>query len=226
MTKVDRIGIFGGSFNPIHNGHLAAVKCFQKQLKLDRVILVPTGKSFYKDEPTASFEDRFRMCELAVEGIPDVEVSDIERSYPEGMYTCDMLDVMRAKFPSAQLVFLVGSDVFESVCRWKNSRKIAQTVDFGVIGRFEEDRQDIRRRMLTMTAGFLRLYGAKTAFVEGVKPLSSTQVRRAIATGVSVDELLPDTVDSYVKRKGLYVVGKPGMRPFRSTLKFYIRALT
>ncbi len=222
MSKVERIGIFGGSFNPIHNGHLAAVKCFLEQLKLDRVILVPTGKSFYKDESTASFEDRFRMCELAVAGLSDVEVSDIERSHPEGIYTCDMLEAMHAKFPAAHLVFLVGSDVFESVCRWKNSRKIAQTVDFGVIGRFEEDRQDERRRMLMMTAGFLRLYGTKTEFVEGVKPLSSTHVRRAIETGRSVDNLLSDTVNDYIKRKGLYVVGRTDMPPFRLVLRFHI----
>ena len=203
MTSVERIGLFGGSFSPIHNGHLAAIEQFRLKELAQRILLVPTGNSFYKDEDSTSFEDRLRMCRLAVDSMDHIEVSDIERHYPKGLYTFEMLQLMRAMYPHARFIFLVGSDVFIRICCWKNISAVAQMTDFAVIAR-EPNALQRQCAELLATAGFLQGFGAKTVFLEGVRTLSSTEVRRAIEQGRSIESMVPDGVGDYIVEHRLY----------------------
>lgn len=208
-SRPQRIGIFGGSFNPIHKGHLLAIERFLVSLDLDKVVLVPTGYSFYKQDRSVSFEDRFRMCKLAVESVPGVEVCDIERNQKQGMYSCDMVKGIREKYPHAHLFFLMGGDVFEHICLWKGIHVLAQSVDFAVIERNGEDRAQTHKRITQAVADYLKFFGAQTYFVDIGKEMSSTDIRERIRRNLPTDEYLTESVAGYIRVGDLYASMEP-----------------
>ena len=115
-----RIGIFGGSFNPPHLGHILAVEEFRTQLRLDRVIMIPAGDPPHKDlssnSPTAW--QRYEMTCLAAKELPCTEVSQIEISRPGRSYTADTLALLRKEFPEDEFFLLMGTDMFYSFASW------------------------------------------------------------------------------------------------------------
>ncbi|MDO5537850.1 MAG: nicotinate (nicotinamide) nucleotide adenylyltransferase [Desulfovibrionaceae bacterium] len=222
-----QLGIFGGSFNPFHNGHLAALNAFRTHLNLDRVLLVPTCRSFYKDGcAMASFDERLAMCRAAVRDLPWAEVSDVERAAPRGMCTCDMLARIRNEHPNAKLFFLLGSDVYPRVPLWVGLERIAALAELGVMLRQEESEApsagsaaetfvpagacapaaggaDIPED-LAGTAALLRARGLATHFVPMGPAVSSTEVRKRLRQGMSAADLVPAAVLDLLRRRGLY----------------------
>lgn len=111
-----RLGVFGGTFNPIHNGHLRLLQGAREALELDRVLVIPTKQPPHKrPQQLASDEDRLAMCRLAVEGLSGVEVSDLEIRRGGLSYTADTLAELRRRYPDSTLYLLVGGDMFLTI---------------------------------------------------------------------------------------------------------------
>ena len=120
-----RTGIFGGTFNPIHNGHIKLARAYRSELELDRMLVIPTRIPPHKvSTELADGKDRLQMCRLAFAGQPEFEVSDIELCRTEPSYTVDTLEALHARWPEDELFLLTGSDMFLTFERWRRYREI------------------------------------------------------------------------------------------------------
>ena len=126
---MEHIGIFGGTFNPVHSGHLLLARHYLDALKLDRLLVIPTGTPPHKDAPELlDGEKRMQLCALAFEDQPRVQLCDIELRREGKSFTVDTVGWLRQQYPQAQLYLLVGSDMFLSFERWKSWQQILQQV--------------------------------------------------------------------------------------------------
>ncbi len=200
-----RIGIFGGSFNPPHLGHILAVEEFRERLGLDRVLLVPAAVPPHKtlSANTPSAEARLEMTRLAVRDLPYAAVSDIELRRKGPSYTSDTLAALHERFPDDELVLLVGTDMLLAFADWHQPEQILQTAALAVAHR-SKDRLD----ELTACADELRWrFGGKITLVENrCLPYSSTSVRAMLAFGCAEDYLAPAVYD-YIRQNRLYYTG-------------------
>ena len=137
MCIVERIGIYGGSFNPPHTGHLRAARQAVETLGLSRLLMIPTGVAPHKELPADSPtpQQRLEMLRIAVGSDPNLTVSDLEIRQETVSYTCDTVQALRQSHPSAQLILLMGTDMFLSFESWKNPEQILQNAALGVFYR-------------------------------------------------------------------------------------------
>lgn len=200
-----RIGIYGGTFNPPHNGHITAAQAAMEALKLDKLLLIPDNVPPHKALPAGSPDSRQRleMTVLATAALgKKAEASDIELHRSGKSYTGDTLREVHEKYPEDELFLLMGSDMFLSLHSWHEPEVIcdlAQIVPFSRVSGGEE---------AAFAAQKLRLeqqYGARVSVVVNphVIELSSTEVREALAAGKG-EELLPRPVYGYIQREHLY----------------------
>ena len=197
-----RTGIYGGTFNPIHKGHLHIVEEFRRGLSLDRVLLVPTHVPPHKAAPDlASARDRFEMCRLAAGGRPWLELSDIEMKRAGKSYTADTLAELSALYPRDQFYLLMGEDMFLTLDRWVRPEAIFRLAAVCASPRSVAGMDALRQKALAYAEGF----GAR-CFLEHIPylPISSTQVRQAVARGEDVSGLVPEAVAAYIGERGLY----------------------
>ena len=138
-----RIGIFGGSFNPPHLGHMLALREFQEKLSLDRVLLIPAAapphKKLTANSPSA--EHRLQMTRLAAQGMHNVEVLDLELRREGASYTADTVAQLRQTYSHDELFLLMGTDMFLSFGKWYHPERIAQEVTLAVAHRDVDDPQ-------------------------------------------------------------------------------------
>ena len=196
-----RTGIFGGSFNPIHNSHLALCAYAKIALNLDRIILIPTGDNPYKHDTTVSRYDRYIMTCLAVEGLSGYEVSDIEINRPGESYTVDTIRELNKDRDDAYY-FISGSDILLQLGGWKHFDELATLTNFAVV-----KRKDVDNSQYLIEAERLHsMYGAGIYLLEDYMPknLSSTAVRDVIKDGDDFKNLVPAKVYEYIMDKGLY----------------------
>ncbi len=199
---MQRIGIFGGTFNPPHLGHMQAAKQAMETLGLTKLIFIPNRVAPHKALPqdSPSPKERLEMLRIAAGDDPRLEVSDMELRREGVSYTVDTLSALKVQYPGAQLILLMGTDMFLCFSNWKESEKILKTASLGVFYRGEKDESagiDAKRRELTEMGGDIRL--VKNA----VLPISSTQMRRLLAFQCA-DAFLPEGVGDYIREKGLY----------------------
>ncbi|MFR1994788.1 nicotinate (nicotinamide) nucleotide adenylyltransferase [Ruminococcus sp.] len=163
---MERIGLFGGSFNPIHNGHLHLVQVAKDRLHLDRVILIPARVSPFKQQhpDMASPEDRLEMCRLAAETLPFCQVDSYELEQKAVSYSIYTVAHFRRKFPDAALVLLVGSDMFLSFCSWYRWQDILRNVALGVVSREADDQAALRRQQAFFNAIWQNFFYASLRF--------------------------------------------------------------
>ena len=201
-----KTGIYGGTFNPIHNGHLHIVEEFRRGLSLDRVLLIPTRVPPHKAAPDlASGEDRFAMCRLAAQGDPWLELSDIEMRRQGKSYTAETLEELSALYPHDQFYLLMGEDMFLTVGSWYRPETIFSLASVCTTPRGEKSMEALRRKALE----YAGQHGAR-CFIEQIPylPVSSTQVRQAVAAEEDISSLVPAGVARYIREKGLYRAGK------------------
>ena len=199
---MEKIGIFGGSFNPPHVGHILAAEHAAEKLGLTRVLLIPSGEAPHKHlsagSPTP--EQRLHMLRLASQGHPCLEVSDLELTRAGTSYTFDTLLALEQRFPGAKFTLLLGSDQFSLVGQWKNADDILKKARLAVFsrgGKGEHGRIALARQELAAR-------GAEVALLENpITEISSTQLRRLLAFGCG-DEFLAPAVARYIREKGLY----------------------
>ena len=189
-----KIGLFGGTFNPVHSGHVNLVKNFKVKLSLDRVIVIPTAQPPHKEaKELASAEDRINMCKLAFGSL--AEVSDIEISRGGKSYTVLTLEELKKKYPDDELYFLVGSDMLLSFKRWYRWEDILSMCTLCATDRSNEE------SCREADKDFFE----KIIFCDFEKiVVSSSEVREKLEKGESVDAILPREVQKYIEEKGLY----------------------
>lgn len=199
---MERIGIFGGTFNPPHIGHIRGVVRGAGKLGLDRVILIPArqvpGKVPVSDSPTP--EQRLEMVRLAAAPYPGLEVSDLELGREGDSYTWQTLRTLRERFPEGELTLFVGTDMLLSLPAWRRAADIVKMAAIAVLprgGKEEESR-------LTAGADGIRKLGGRVTVVENDPcEISSTQLRRLLAFGCG-SEFLEPGVEGYIVKNGLY----------------------
>lgn len=197
-----KTGIYGGTFNPIHNGHLHIVEEFCRGLGLDRVLLIPTRVPPHKAAPDlASAGERFAMCRLAAQGKPWLELSDIEMRREGKSYTAETLEELSALYPQDQFYLLMGEDMFLTLGRWYRPETIFSLASVCTTPRSPDGLDALRQKALEYTGQF-----QARCFLEHIPylPISSTQVRQAVARGEDVSGLVPQAVAAYMKERGLY----------------------
>ena len=197
-----KTGIYGGTFNPIHNGHLHIVEEFRRGLGLDRVLLIPTRVPPHKAAPDlASAGERFAMCRLAAQGKPWLELSDIEMRREGKSYTAETLEELSALYPQDQFYLLMGEDMFLTLGRWYRPETIFSLASVCTTPRSPDGLDALRQKALEYTGQF-----QARCFLEHIPylPISSTQVRQAVARGAHISGLVPQAVAAYMKERGLY----------------------
>ena len=197
-----RIGIFGGSFNPPHLGHILAVREFREKLSLDRVLLIPAAtpphKTLTANSPAA--EHRLEMTRLAAADLPYAEVSDIELRREGASYTADTLDELRLQYPDDEFFLLMGTDMFLSFDTWYNPERIAAQATIAVAHRSADNAQQLQN----CADKLKEKLNVRTVFVENeYLPHSSTSVRALLAFQAADDYLAPAVLD-YIRRNNLY----------------------
>ena len=187
-----RIGILGGTFNPIHIGHLTIAEMVHEQLKLDKIIFVPSNLPPHKNSKNvASAKDRYHMVCLGVRGNPRFEVSDYEIKKRGKSYSIETVSCFRDRYPAGtKLFFIIGSDLLPTLRTWKRINEILKIVSFVSVNRpgFKGKKSKVKLRSITVP-------GLQT---------SSSYVRKRITSGKTVKYLVPDNVLRYIEQKKLY----------------------
>lgn len=188
-----RIGIFGGTFDPVHNAHIAVAEAAKAQCSLERVLVIPAANPPHKRGATAPFEHRYEMVKLACEGRPGLEPSRLEDGENRS-YSIGTIEKVRAAVPAPDtLYFIIGADAFAEIGTWHRWREVIAAVEFIVVTR--------------PAATYLVPEGARVYSLDGLSmPVSSSGVRTALARGERPLEL-PEPVYQYAVRHRLYLDG-------------------
>ncbi len=196
-----KIGIFGGTFDPIHNGHLNLADKVSEVLNLDKVLIIPASVPPHKRwlQITDS-KHRYEMCRLACQGNKLYEVSDIEIKREGSSYTAQTIGEISEIYKKSKLYILMGSDSFLSVSKWYRFDEIIKLATICTVARNEEE-----LLKLNDAQKFLHEMGADTVICDvPIVPISSTTIRNNIRNGYSIDDMVSEKVADYIKRNCLY----------------------
>lgn len=194
-----KTGIFGGAFNPVHNGHVHLAGEAIEQLKLRKLLVIPTFESPHKATRLLPFDERAEMCRLAFEGISDkceVTVSDIERKMGGVSYTINTIRELARQFPGEQFYLLIGGDMLFSFKEWYKYESILKESKVCAVARGGDSFTD----MLEFAAEMGRVKVLPTNAVD----ISSTEIREKTAGGEDISELVPRKVAEYIAANDLY----------------------
>jgi nicotinate-nucleotide adenylyltransferase len=196
-----RLGILGGTFNPVHLGHLICAQEAHLQLRLDRVLLIPAARSPHKpfDEDDPGAEHRLALCRLAVAGDERLQVSPVEAERPGPSYTVDTLRELHSREPDSELYLIVGGDVAAGLPTWQEPEQVLSLAQLAVA-----TRRGTPRRSIDEALGGLR-GGERAAFFEmPTIEISSTDIRRRVQSRAPIRYLVPDAVAQYIDEHRLY----------------------
>jgi len=216
-----RVGVFGGSFNPIHLGHLLLAEDILELLRLDRILFVPASVPAHKPaRGLAPAPDRYAMTELAIRGNPRFAISDVELRRPGPSYTVDTLEALRQEGgPDVALFLLIGSETFVDLLSWRDPQRVARLARLVVIPRAESafDPDGIQAQKVLAEIGqerWIRVSPPLAAAEPAGKgvllvaatslPISSSDLRRRARAGRSLAYRLPEAVRGYVLEHRLY----------------------
>ncbi len=185
-----RIGLFGGTFDPVHIAHISIAKEALRRFQLDRILFIPAGNPPHKDGGVSPYEDRFRMVQIACASNPAFEASRLEQGAARS-YTIDTVRRIREQLDSGdEIFFLIGADAFDEIETWKNWRDLIRLIDFIVVAR------PGREYRIPEGAQVYRLDNLSL-------PISSSEIRARLAGGKATPELPPD-VRRFIEERGLY----------------------
>jgi nicotinate-nucleotide adenylyltransferase len=183
------LGILGGTFDPVHNAHLAIAQTAMQNLRLDRVLWIPTGKPDYRKPPVASAKDRLAMLALAVKDRPDYEIDRRELEASASPYTVDTLKALHGERPEDEFYLLLGGDQYASLRSWRQPTEVARLA-----------------RIAVFTRPGYELPPGADAIAVPMAPLavSGSDIRARAARGASLDGLVPRAVANYIAENRLY----------------------
>ena len=196
-----KYGIFGGSFDPIHYGHLMICEYIKEEMGLDKVIFIPTGNPPHKDLGVSA-EDRYEMVRIAISPNPDFEISDIETTRVNLSYTVDTIRELKKIYKEEKLYFLIGLDSLFQLKTWKKIGDLSQEIEFVVALRPGY----INKEEIDNEIDFLREnFGTKINLIKTpLYEISSTDLRDRIHEGKSLRYLIPKRVLDYIEESGFY----------------------
>ena len=195
-----RLGLFGGSFDPVHHGHLLAARTLREELALDQVRLIPAGAQPFKEGGhRAAAEDRARMVELAVDGESGLLLDRLEIERPGPSYTVETVRALAARHSGARLTVLIGSDAAAEFGQWKDADGIRALAEVVVFMRGVAERAEEAERAETV----LRGHGFRVVEVPLVD-ISATRIRERVRAGRSIRYLVPERVAEYIAAQRLY----------------------
>ncbi|MCL1964499.1 MAG: nicotinate-nucleotide adenylyltransferase [Firmicutes bacterium] len=183
------IGILGGSFNPIHYGHLQMAQAAKDLLALDTIILIPDGDPPHKDQELADKYDRLRMTELAAGNL--FEVSPMEVDRPGKTYTVDTLEALVKTYPGTDFILLIGADTLWEISGWRNPARVFSLCRFAVFSRGDMPFPEV-------PGAFIQRVDA------AILDISATEIRRRVRLGMSLEGLTPPAVIAHIGRRRLY----------------------
>lgn len=200
-----RIGIFGGAFNPVHNGHLhlidelSRIPMYPEMKPVDKMLIIPTANPPHRSvDDFASGRDRINMLSLALEN-PKAELSDIEFTLTGKNYTYNTIRALRHLYPYDDFYLFMGSDQLLSFKTWYKYRRIARLVQVVGFSRSKEDNEAVRQFLLENENLGIQ------AIVASPYEMSSTDIREKIKNGESIFDCVPEKVEKYIKDNKLYV---------------------
>lgn len=184
-----KIGVFGGTFDPVHNGHINAIVETYIRLNLDKIIVVPTYTSPFKTVSVTADNDRLAMLRLAVKTFDFVEIDTFEVDQERVTYTFDTLKYLREKYADDELYFIIGTDHYLSFDKWANADQLHALAQFVVLARNND--------IISVNKPFIKL---TTNIVE----VSSTTIRSRVTSNIEVRHLMHENVYDYIKEHRLY----------------------
>lgn len=195
-----KIGILGGTFNPIHNGHLILAQNALEQCSLDEILFIPSGCSYMKQN-VLDVSHRYRMTELAIAQNPSFRISSIEAERPGYSYTCETLQKLHAQNPDANYQYIIGADTLFSMEKWYQPEQIFALCEIICTVRSGYS----MAQMIQKQQELMQKYHARIQFMkEKAFDISSTEIRERICHGQPVSYYLPEGVLDYIRQHQLY----------------------
>ena len=201
-SSVPRVGILGGTFDPIHYGHLVIAEDARVALQLEKVLFIPAREPPHKPKGSYSpFRDRVRMTELAIAGNPHLELCLIEAKRPGPSYSVDTLRDLQATLgPGAELYFIVGMDSLSNILTWHQPKELISLCRLVVAERagYQVDVSELERALPSLRERMVLIDTPELS-------ISSTDLERRVRCGLSIRYQVPPDVERYIRERGLYV---------------------
>jgi nicotinate-nucleotide adenylyltransferase len=214
------LGILGGTFDPIHLGHVAVARAVERALGLDRILLVPSRVPPHRDRPGVSIYHRFAMVALAALTADELAASDLELDSKEPSYTAVLLDRLQAEgYAASQLVFITGADAFAEIASWRRYPAVLDQCHFAVVSRPGRSADLLPPALATHASRVVVVpdevscdephpalaLPPRVFLIEAETPdVSSTEIRARVRSGAPLDDLVPASVAEYIRRHALY----------------------
>ena len=191
-----RTGIFGGTFDPIHSGHLILAEYLMDEIKLSEIWFLPAHHHIFKSvKQISSAVHRLNMLELALQNNPNFKLLDMELNHAKISYTVDTLQKLKNEFPTNDFFFLLGTDNMNQFKEWKNPEKILQLCQLVLLERpnyyIQEDNKKYFKNSISASTPLLKI--------------SSSEIRRRVKDRLSIRYMVPDTVMEYILQNNLYI---------------------
>lgn len=199
-----KFGVLGGTFNPIHYGHLLMAEQAREALKIGKIVFMPSGYPPHKDLKTVvSADDRMKMVEMAIHSNENFLASTIELDREGKSYTVDTLRELKAEYgQDTELFFIIGADVLIDLPNWRSIREVVKLCKFAAMQRpgFKKEEFNEQKRLLEEE------YGAEIEVIDmPLIDISSTDIRNRLAEAKSIKYMLPENVIEYIEKEGLYL---------------------
>ena len=197
------IAILGGSFNPVHYGHLKMAEAAMESTHFSKVLFIPTGTPYHKEQKDLlPFSDRLKLLELAIENCPDFDCSPIEGERDGNSYTIDTVRELLRQNPTNSYSLLIGTDQFLTLRSWHKIAELGKLVDFYIANRngemsfstFQKEKEALEKELSLHCK----------LFPMPAIDLSSTEIRNLLKEGKSIHGMLPKSVEEYILKKGFY----------------------
>ena len=197
------IAILGGSFNPVHYGHLKMAEAAMESSHFSKVLFIPTGTPYHKEQKDLlPFSDRLKLLELAIENCPDFDCSPIEGERDGNSYTIDTVRELLRQNPTNSYSLLIGTDQFLTLRSWHKIAELGKLVDFYIANRngemsfstFQKEKEALEKELSLHCK----------LFPMPAIDLSSTEIRNLLKEGKSIHGMLPKSVEEYILKKGFY----------------------
>lgn len=199
---MNKVGILGGTFDPIHFGHLFIAENARKCFELDKVVFIPTGVPPHKVLVNVSDKThRYNMAQLAMKGNPNFEVSDFEVAKEEISYTVDTMTALKQLYKDTDFYYIVGADSLYEIVNWKSFRKLAKIIKIVSINRMTNKFVDVEEVAKSISENYnMEIHTLEMPIIE----ISSTEIRRRVKEDLPIKYMLPENVERYIKKHKLY----------------------
>ena len=200
---MNKLGLFGGSFDPIHNGHLHIARAFADELALDSVIFLPAGEPYHKNAPRTPAAQRLAMVEAAIAGDSRFAASDVDMVRGGATYSVDTVQIFRQHFADATLWWLMGMDSLLQLHTWKNWRTFARLTHIAVAARAGQSLNHAPRELQDWLGEALH-NGSLKILSAPLWDVSSSAIRQRVAAGENIADDVPDAVARLIAEWGVY----------------------